>query len=113
MSRLRCNSKAVKIQVWTHIRDFYFSDADLLRDMHSGNAGKPLGFPVTLYAQGKYLAESGCFLCYTNDQRSFLKSALGETDEEANRYKDYDVFALYCHLIGVGCQEIIEGRASR
>ena len=53
----------------------------------------------TLYQTGIDYAEGGSLLVYYYDQRNFLRDLLEQTQEEADKYSDYKVFKLYCHLV--------------
>lgn len=113
MSRLRCNSKAVKLKIVEHIRVFYPSTQDLFADMRAGHGGLPLDKFASLYQEAKYLVESANFLVWNDERRAFLKDILEQSQEEADRYSEQDVDALYEHLIAVNCEDIILGRETR
>ena len=59
------------------------------------------------YNRGVELARGGCFLCYYDETRAFLRGLLEESDEEAGRYDNTKVWELYCHLIGRGVDALI------
>lgn len=60
----------------------------------------------TAYAQGKYMAEGGTFLVYTQDMADFLNS-LG-INPDNKEYPDNKVFEQYCHLIGRQVAELVK-----
>ena len=53
----------------------------------------------SIYQTGINYAEGGSLLVYYYDQRNFLRDLLEQTQEEADKYSDYKVFKLYCHLV--------------
>lgn len=96
---LKTNTKKVMEALKKHIGGFYGKTGDLLADMRAVGGFTP-------YHQGRNLAEGGAFLCYCDEQREFLREALEETHEEADRFSDDKVFELYCHLIGRACEKL-------
>jgi len=56
------------------------------------------------------MAESGCFACYYWDERDAIKEILEETQAEADRFTDDQVFATYCHLAGKAYERIASGK---
>ena len=90
------NSKKAIENAKKHFLDFYDGDiAGLLRD------GEAAAFRGSLdYQKGVRLAEGGAFACYYWDERAAIQEILEETEAEAARFSDDEVFKTYCHLAG-------------
>lgn len=48
--------------------------------------------------------QGGCFLVYYDSVRKFLQELYDETDEEAERYSDEQVWRQYKHVLTIGIQ---------
>lgn len=98
---LKTNSKIVRQAVRQHILDTHQID-DLVTNVDNLLTYIPnqSRVPATADGIGQFMVDSGYFLCYYTSAREFLKEALQETDEEANKYSDEKVWQLYRHLIG-------------
>ena len=98
---LKTNSKIVRQAVRQHILDTIEIN-DLVTDVDNllTYVPKQNRVPASVDGMGQYMVDSGYFLCYYSSAREFLKEALQETDEEANKYSDEKVWQLYRHLIG-------------
>lgn len=93
---LRMNTKKAIENAKKHFLSYYDGDAvALLRD------GEAAAFRGSLdYQKGVRLAEGGAFACYYWDEREALKEILEETEQEADRFSDDEVFKTYCHVAG-------------
>ena len=45
--------------------------------------------------------QNGCYLIYYDQCREFLKDLYNETDEEADKYTNEEVWTRYKHVIGL------------
>lgn len=106
---LRTTNKTVIQQLRKDVLEYFAEPAEYARDN-----GKPDATPLSeLISQIDYMrygnrsiyrtaldwVEGGSALIYYDEQRQYLKDLLQETDEEANRFSDDQVFRKYCHLI--------------
>ena len=107
---LKSNTKVFREGMQRHILSFYDSPEDLIRDMRAGHAGMPKSYPVTPWKMGEYLVDGGCFLCYTNDVRAFLKEMFQESQEQADKYEAYIVWGHYKAYCARACEEIYNGK---
>lgn len=98
---LRSNSNKAIENTWQHICDYLdFAMEDeqisaeeiLFRDIENlrGNS---------IYAKAVCLVSGGFFDVYYDDMRESLKTILEETDSEASRYSDEQVYNCYSHII--------------
>ena len=89
---LKTNTKAARANLCAHIRDYI--DTDRAEEIRANfDACNDYGHGESL---GEFLVNYECALCiYYNEQRAALATALEETPEEANRYPDDKVHALY------------------
>ena len=58
-----------------------------------------LKYNSSVYSCIAEMVQGGMFLCYYDTVRSYLMELLHETPEQANKYNDSQVWALYKHLI--------------
>lgn len=79
-------SKEEIVDLIKYFNDYYFNE--------SNNYLVPLA-QFIIEQHGGWGKLSCCYY----EMRNFLKVALEETDEEANKYDDYDVANLYYHLV--------------
>lgn len=106
---LRTTNKTVVQQLKIDVLEYFAEAAGYARDN-----GKPDATPLSeLIEQIDYMrhgnrsiyrtaldwVEGGSALIYYDEQREYLKDLLQETDEEAGRFSDDQVFKKYCHLI--------------
>lgn len=106
---LRTTNKSVIQQLKIDVLEYFAESAEYARDN-----GKPTATPLTeLVSQIDYMrygnrsiyqtaldwVEGGSALVYYDEQREYLKNLLEESDEEAQRFTDEQVFKKYCHLI--------------
>lgn len=98
---LKTNSKIVRQAIRQHILDTIEIN-ELVTDVDNLLTYVPRQnhVPASADGMGQHMVDSGCFLCYYDSAREFLKEALQETDEEANKYSDEKVWQLYRRLIG-------------
>ena len=98
---LKTNSKIVRHNIRRHILDTIAID-DLVNDVCNlmTYIPKQKNYSANAEGMGRYMVDSGCFLCYYDSAREFLKEALQETDAEANKYSDDKVWELYRCLVG-------------
>ena len=101
---LRTNTKQVAAAIAAHVMEYYPTVEALRAD---ANAAAMMPRDVTADAKGRRLVEGGCFLCYIYQVRDFLREALQETDAEAQRYNDRDVWELYTHLVAKSIARLI------
>lgn len=97
---LKTNTKQVMNAVKQHVLDFYPEIEVLKADLNT----RP-GF--TTYHKAIELVRGGAFLCYYSQVVDFLKEALQETEQEAEKYTDEQSWELYCHLIGKACEKLV------
>lgn len=84
---LKTNAKKVREAVRAHMLDHFDNDqAAMIRDAKSAGGWSEA-------------VQAGCFCCYYYQAREFLREALQETQEEADRYDDEKVWNLYKALI--------------
>lgn len=106
---LRTTNKSVIQQLKIDVLEYFAEAAEYARDN-----GKPDATPLgELIGQIDYMryggrsvcqtaldwVEGGSALVYYDEQREYLKELLQESDEEAGRFSDDQVFRKYCHLI--------------
>lgn len=106
---LRTTNKQVIQQLKKDVLEYFAEAAEYARDN-----GRPDATPSSeLIGQIDYMrynnrsiyqtaldwVEGGGALIYYGEQREYLQNLLEETDEEAGRFSDYQVFKEYCHLI--------------
>lgn len=94
---LRMNTKKAMENAKKHFLSYYEEGGKdaLLRD------GEAAAFQGSIdYKKGVKLAEGGAFACYYWDQRDAIREILEETEAEAEKYTDDQVFKIYCHLAG-------------
>lgn len=104
---LNFNTNEAHARAIDHILNTYdYRIESLIMDMEAGNGGKPKDIYVTPYHLGKYLAEAGCFLCYNNDMRDTLRQIFDETEEQASKYEDRNVYGIYFHICASACEDI-------
>ena len=53
------------------------------------------------YGEAEEVVQDGNFACYFWTARKFLMELYGETEEEAERYEDAEVWARYKHVIAL------------
>lgn len=106
---LRTTNKEVLQQLRIDVLEYFAETAGYERDN-----GNPTATPLScLVSQIDYMrhnnrsiyqtaldwVEGGSALVYYDEQREYLKTLLQETDEEAQRFSDTQVFKKYCHLV--------------
>lgn len=98
---LKMNTKKAMENAKKHfLIDFYQGQVGpFLRDGEAVGASYR-GAKTTPYACGVKMAEGGVFACYYSQQREALREMLEETQEEAEKYTDDQVFKAYCHMAG-------------
>lgn len=87
---LKTNSKIVRNRMIEHIKDSYEDIEDLKHDAQFD------------------LVQNGCMLCYYNDIREYLKETLEETEEEAKKYSNEQVWNTYKVLCNRAIKEILD-----
>ena len=106
---LRSTKKSVIQQLKIDVLEYFAEAAEYERDN-----GNPTATPLScLVSQIDYMrygnrsiyqtaldwVEGGSALVYYDEQREYLKNLLEESDEDAQRFSDQQVFKKYCHLI--------------
>lgn len=120
---LRTTNKKVDQALRIHVLEHFAEAAGYERDN-----GNPKATPIScLVSQIDYMrygnrsiyqtaldwVEGGSALIYYQEQRDFLREILEETEEEANRFTDEQVFKKYCHLVARTMSKLYtEGRAA-
>ena len=98
---LRSNSNKAIENTWQHIckhLDFCVQEEQvsaekiLLRDLENVKGNY-------IYEKALFLVSSGYFDISNYDMRESIKTILEETDSEADRYSDEQVFNCYSHII--------------
>ena len=93
---LRMNTKKAIENAKRHFLEYYDGDAAALI-----RGGQAAAFSGSIdYQKGVKLAQGGAFACYYWDERDAIKEILEETEQEAARFSDDEVFKTYCHLAG-------------
>lgn len=88
------NTKKAIENAKKHFLSYYDGDAvALLRD------GEAVGGRFDC-EKGENLAGGGSFACYYWDERDAIREILEESEQEAARFSDDEVFKTYCHLAG-------------
>lgn len=106
---MKSNTNQVKAKINEHILSYFDKDAGWDSDDRLANLKeqmKSFDYMPTAYAGGKYMAEGGTFLIYTQDMADFL-NGLG-INPDGKEYPDHKVFEQYCHLIGRQIAELVE-----
>lgn len=94
---LRSNSKAVELKVVKYLEEEVEDIEILIKDFNSHNQfdykghNNIIDFAVSMGTYG--------FTVWYSEQRALLKEWLEETEEEANKYDDDQVYNTYCNLI--------------
>jgi len=100
---LRMNTKKAIENAKKHFLEYYDGDAAaLVRD------GLAVG-GFTNYQKGGNLARGGSFACYYWDEREAIREILEESEEEANRFSNDEVFKTYCHIAGRVYEKLAAG----
>lgn len=108
---LRSNTNEVKQRMQDHVLSYF--DEGHGWDLHTPKGAlkeqlKSFDYMPTDYAKGLYMVQGGSFLIYYYDQREFLKNLLDQTEEQANKYSNAQVFAKYSHLVAKTIQDLVK-----
>ena len=106
---LRTTNKKVDQALRIHVLENFAEAAEYERDNDNPKA-TPMSCLVSqidymryndrsIYQTALDWVEGGSALIYYGEQRDFLRDILEETEEEANRFTDNQVFKKYCHLV--------------
>ena len=98
------NCKRVKDAIRAHILEHY-TPAELACEVKSIMRNAPRLYP-TVYHAVRYMAESGCFLCYNGDIAAFLNSL--DINPTGKVYEADQSFDLYCHLLARDAELIVK-----
>jgi len=108
---MKTTDKTVKEEMQEHVLSYFtkehgWEDDDQLKNLKEQL--KSFDYMFTTYDKGKYMAESGSFLIYYDDQRKFIENLLGQKDTES-MYSDSKVFETYVYLIARTIDELVKG----
>ena len=106
---LRTTNKKVKEELGFHVLE-YFEETANYEKANGNPKATALSCLVeqidamryggrTIYQTALDWVEGGSALIYYGEQRDFLRELLEETEEEAERFSDNQVFKKYCHLV--------------
>lgn len=106
---LRTTNKSVINQLRIDVLEYFAETAEYERDNGNPNA-TPLSCLISqidymrygsrsIYQTALDWVEGGSALVYYDEQRAYLANLLQESETEAQRFSDTQVFKKYCHLI--------------
>lgn len=106
---LRTTNKEVIQQLKIDVLEYFAETAGYERD-NGNETATPLSCLVSqidymrygnrsIYSTALDWVEGGSALIYYDEQRDYLKELLQETESEAQRFSDTQVFKKYCHLV--------------
>lgn len=119
---LRTTNKSVIQQIKIDVLEYFAETAGYERD-NGNETATPLSCLVSqidymrygnrsIYQTALDWVEGGSALIYYDEQREYLKNLLEESDEEAQRFSDEQVFKKYCHLVARSMAQLYsEGKA--
>lgn len=97
MAKLRMNCKTVKERVAKYVESEIEDINELINDFNKYNKFDYQGhnnlvdFVVSMGTYG--------FTVWYSEQRRLIKEWLNETEEEANKYNDDQVYKTYCYIV--------------